>query len=208
MCQGAGKVKWHAFQACRTGPGKNQALAAPRRIGRLVRDHVSGHDFSRADSGRKDWALAPVAKPSRPSHPQDSKGQPRTFFLTTRTAGGRSLFQTDRMASLLIDVLRFYTLAGKFKVHDFVVMRNHLHLLVTVDGDMSVEKAMQLMKVIFHSVPRSRLGSQVKSGSEVSPMCGSQMRRAFLPIRSTSTTTRLGLDWRTFLRNTRIVQRI
>jgi putative transposase len=44
------------------------------------------------------------------------------------------------MASLLIDVLRFYTLAGKFKVHDFVVMRDHVHLLVTVDGDMSVEK--------------------------------------------------------------------
>ena len=66
-----------------------------------------------------------MSKPSRPSDPSNSKGQLRTFFATTRTAGGRSLFQTDRMAQLFIDVLRAYTLAGKFKVHDFVVMRNH-----------------------------------------------------------------------------------
>jgi putative transposase len=123
-----------------------------------VRDHVSGHDFSRADSGRKDWALAPVAKPSRPSDPQDSKGQPRTFFLTTTTAGGRSLFQTDRMARLLIDVLRFYTLAGKFKVRDFVVMRNHVHLLVTVGCDVSVEKAMQLIEGNFSFRAKKELG--------------------------------------------------
>ena len=53
------------------------------------------------------------------------------------------------MAQLFIDVLRFYTLAGKFKVHDFVVMRNHVHLLLTVDGAMSIEKAMQLIKGNF-----------------------------------------------------------
>jgi putative transposase len=59
---------------------------------------------------------------------------------------GRALLQSERNAMLLIDVLRFYVRAGKFQVHDFVVMPNHLHLLITVDRGMSIEKAMQLMK--------------------------------------------------------------
>ena len=38
------------------------------------------------------------------------------------------------MQSLLIDVLRSYVAAGKFRVHDFVVMPDHVHLLITVDA--------------------------------------------------------------------------
>ncbi len=34
----------------------------------------------------------------------------------------------------------------KFKVHDFVVMPDHVHVLLTVDGDMSIEKAVQFIK--------------------------------------------------------------
>jgi putative transposase len=68
------------------------------------------------------------------------------FFVTTGTAGGRSLFQTDRMAGLFIDVLRGYMRSRKFTVHDFVVMPDHVHILMTLPGDLSVEKAMQLIK--------------------------------------------------------------
>jgi putative transposase len=68
------------------------------------------------------------------------------FFVTTGTAGGRSLFQTDRMAGLFIDVLRSYMRSRKFTVHDFVVMPDHVHILMTLPGDLSVEKAMQLIK--------------------------------------------------------------
>jgi len=59
---------------------------------------------------------------------------------------GRALLQSERNATLLIDVLRSYVHAKKIEVHDFVVMPNHLHLLVTVRGDMTIEKAMQLIK--------------------------------------------------------------
>jgi len=62
------------------------------------------------------------------------------------------------MAQLFIDVLRSYTLAGKFKVHDFVVMRNHVHLLLTIDGAMSIEKAMQLVKGNFSYRAKKELG--------------------------------------------------
>jgi hypothetical protein len=53
--------------------------------------------------------------------PEQSHGCPRTFFATTRTADGRSLFQTERMADLFIDVLRSTMRSGKITVHDFVV---------------------------------------------------------------------------------------
>jgi putative transposase len=59
---------------------------------------------------------------------------------------GRSLLQSDRNAKLFIDVLRSYVSAGKFEVHDFVVMPDHVHLLITVSKEMAVEKAVQFIK--------------------------------------------------------------
>ena len=56
------------------------------------------------------------------------------------------MFQTERMADLFIDVLRSTMRTKRIVVHDFVVMPNHVHLLMTVPGEMSLEKAMQLIK--------------------------------------------------------------
>jgi len=56
------------------------------------------------------------------------------------------LLQSERNAALLIDVLRSYVVAGKFELHDFVVMPDHVHVLVTVGSDMTIEKAVQLIK--------------------------------------------------------------
>jgi REP element-mobilizing transposase RayT len=53
------------------------------------------------------------------------------------------------MANLFIDVLRSYMRARKFKVHDFVVMPTHVHILLTVGPNMSIEKAAQLIKGNF-----------------------------------------------------------
>ena len=62
---------------------------------------------------------------------------------------GRRLLQSDRNANLLIDVLRSYVAAKKFKLDDFVIMPDHIHLLITVQGQMTIEKAMQLIKGRF-----------------------------------------------------------
>jgi putative transposase len=43
----------------------------------------------------------------------------------------------------MIDVLRSYVAAKKFRLHDFVVMPDHVHVLLTVGADMTIEKAMQ-----------------------------------------------------------------
>jgi putative transposase len=62
------------------------------------------------------------------------------------------------MALLFIDVLRSYTLAKKFRIREFVVMRNHAHMLITVNGEMSIERAVQLIKGGFSYRAKKELG--------------------------------------------------
>ena len=87
-----------------------------------------------------------MAKPSRNSERDQILSSSRTFFVTTKTSQGRALLQSERNAMLFIDVLRSYVRDGKFNVHDFVVMPDHVHLLITLSGGMTIEKAMQLVK--------------------------------------------------------------
>jgi putative transposase len=101
-----------------------------------------------------------MARPSRNSDPSSIRAQLRTFFVTSKTSQGKALLQSERMASLLIDVLRSYVSAGKFKIHDFVIMPNHVHLLITVDWNMSIEKAVQLIKGNFSYRVKKELGYQ------------------------------------------------
>jgi hypothetical protein len=68
-------------------------------------------------------ALAPAdVHTSRNSDPASIELRARTFFISTKAAQGKAILQTDRMANLLMDVLRSYTLAGAFRIHEFVVM--------------------------------------------------------------------------------------
>jgi putative transposase len=90
-----------------------------------------------------------MAIPKRNCSPGQIVSSSRTFFVTTKTIDGRKLLQSERNAGLMIDVLRSYAAEGKFRIHDFVVMPNHLHVLMTVGGDMSIERAMQLIKGRF-----------------------------------------------------------
>ena len=87
-----------------------------------------------------------MARPIRNARPENTLSPSRTFFATTRTSLGRRLLQSERNAELLIDVLRSNVAAGRFKLHDFVIMPDHVHLLLTVGDGMTIEKAMQLIK--------------------------------------------------------------
>jgi putative transposase len=70
----------------------------------------------------------------------------RTFFVTSKTAGGRALLQSDRMAQLLLDVLRENRRKRRFLLHDFVIMPDHFHLLLTPAEEIPLEKALQFIK--------------------------------------------------------------
>ena len=71
---------------------------------------------------------------------------------------GRALLQSERNATLLIDVLRSYVAARKFELHDFVVMPDHVHLLIQVGGDTTIERAMQFIKGGFSFRLRKEFG--------------------------------------------------
>ena len=62
------------------------------------------------------------------------------------------------MATLFIDVLRSYVISGRFKIHDFVVMPDHFHLLITLDASLSIERAVQLIKGNFSFRAKRELG--------------------------------------------------
>ncbi|MEO5935767.1 MAG: transposase [Terriglobales bacterium] len=56
------------------------------------------------------------------------------------------MFQSARMGELLVSTLLRYRDSKKFQLHDFVVMPNHIHVLLTVGPEVTIEKAMQLVK--------------------------------------------------------------
>jgi putative transposase len=57
--------------------------------------------------------------------------------------------QTKRNAGLLIEILRELVKEHAFELHDFVVMPDHVHLLLTIGEGMTIEKAVQLVKGRF-----------------------------------------------------------
>jgi putative transposase len=70
----------------------------------------------------------------------------RTYFVTTVTAGRRHLFQVEATANLLLDTILEYRAKGRFALHAFVIMPDHVHVLITPAHDVSLEKAMQFIK--------------------------------------------------------------
>jgi putative transposase len=99
-----------------------------------------------------------MAKPARNSDRRAIIAGKRTFFVSSKTVQGQQLLQTQSAAELLIDVFRCYTLAGRFKVHEFVVMPDHFHVLITVDGNTSIERAVQLIKGNYSFRRKRELG--------------------------------------------------
>ena len=88
----------------------------------------------------------PVAIPIRHSDPNAVVAGARTFFVTSSTWGKLHTLQSDRSAGLFISVLYEYRAQNKFRLHEFVVMPDHFHLLLTVAQGMTVERAVQFVK--------------------------------------------------------------
>jgi putative transposase len=72
--------------------------------------------------------------------------------------GKMCLLQSDRAAQLFIRVLYEYRAQNKFRLHEFVVMPDHFHILLTVDAEMSVERAVQFIKGGFSFRAGKELG--------------------------------------------------
>jgi putative transposase len=69
-----------------------------------------------------------------------------SYFVTTKCVQGRTIFQVPENAQILMDALYRYREKRVYLLHEFVLMPEHLHLLLTPSETTSLEKAMQLIK--------------------------------------------------------------
>jgi len=72
--------------------------------------------------------------------------RPGTFFVTAATYGRRRLFQSSTTAELLLETLQHYRRAGYYKLHAFVIMPDHFHIILTPQGTTTLERAVGLIK--------------------------------------------------------------
>ena len=72
--------------------------------------------------------------------------QPHTFFITSNTSQGTAIFKVENWARVFLKNLYHYRRSGDYLLHEFVLMPNHFHLLITPCGETTLEKAMQLIK--------------------------------------------------------------
>jgi putative transposase len=76
-----------------------------------------------------------MAKPPR----DRVSARTNTYFNTTRAFEGQALFQPQRAAKLLIETILVYREQERYLLHEFVVMPNHLHLLISPVAPVALE---------------------------------------------------------------------
>jgi putative transposase len=66
--------------------------------------------------------------------------------VTFPTFRRRKLFTVEIYVRLFWKTLYWYRREGRYRLHDFVVMPEHVHLLLTPASDVTIERAIQLIK--------------------------------------------------------------
>jgi putative transposase len=69
-----------------------------------------------------------------------------TYFVTTKAWQSVSVFQVQEIAHIVVGKVMEYRNKGNYLLHEFVLMPNHLHLILTPADSVTLEKAMQLIK--------------------------------------------------------------
>ena len=80
------------------------------------------------------------------STPRHRTAAGSSYFVTTKCWQGRCVFQVREIARIFAETLFHYRDESAYLLHEFVLMPNHVHLLITPGGTMSLERAVQLIK--------------------------------------------------------------
>jgi putative transposase len=72
--------------------------------------------------------------------------QAAPYFVTTDTWEKHSVFFNTDLAKIVVEQILSCRDRGFYKLHAFVLMPNHLHVLLTPGEITTVEKAMQMIK--------------------------------------------------------------
>ncbi len=70
------------------------------------------------------------------------------FFVTSTIVGFVEVFKSDSLYDIMVENLKFYQDKGDFTVLAYVIMPNHFHLILKVNGDKSVSECMGNLKRI------------------------------------------------------------
>jgi REP element-mobilizing transposase RayT len=70
----------------------------------------------------------------------------RTFFVTSVTWERRPIFRTERTSKLFLETLFDYRDRGFFQLYEFVVMPDHIHLMLAPKATLALERVMQFIK--------------------------------------------------------------
>jgi len=99
---------------------------------------------------------------AKPPKDHTSSGS-STYFVTASTWGHRSLFQTERMANLFLETIFGYQKSGKYSLHEFVLMPDHFHMLMTPSPGDTLERIMLFIKGGFSY----RVGKELELKMEI-----------------------------------------
>src|SRR6516165_4174909 len=69
-----------------------------------------------------------------------------TYFITICAHMQRNLFQRVDVAELMVTTFLEYRDAGEFELHEYVVMPNHVHLLLSLNEQRQLGRVIQLIK--------------------------------------------------------------
>ena len=69
-----------------------------------------------------------------------------TYFITACAHMQQNLFQRDQVAELMVATFLKYRDAGEFELHEYVVMPNHIHVLLSIPDQQQLSRAIQLIK--------------------------------------------------------------
>jgi len=75
----------------------------------------------------------------------------RSYFITSSTLHWLSLFAIPSLAEIIIDSLNFLHQEGRIKVHAWVLMETHLHLVATsrnMSGEMRKAKSYTARRIV------------------------------------------------------------
>jgi putative transposase len=103
----------------------------------------------------------------------------QTYFVTSETAQGTTVFQSEQAADLFMDVLLGYRREQKYLLHEFVLLPDRFHGLITPAAQLSLERVVHFIKGGFSfrlksSVPvwQARFTSHgIRDGEEFGRHC-------------------------------------
>jgi putative transposase len=69
-----------------------------------------------------------------------------SYFVTTKAFQNRALFRVTEIAETLFHTLEHYRDRGEYLLHEYVLMPDHLHVMITPSSTNGLEKSIQFIK--------------------------------------------------------------